>query len=84
MSGEGERGMDGEGEAVVSGRITIVQEDRIRVVDEVGRGYLFTVGKRRASTAQLERWRDGAVRLRVRYRGVPDAGAVATGVEELP
>ena len=58
------------------GRITVVQEDRIRVVDEQGRGYLLTVEKRRASLDQLERWRDERTPVRVRYRGVPDAGAI--------
>jgi len=59
------------------GRITVVQEDRIRVVDARGRGYLLTVKKRRASLGQLERWRDERTPVRVRYRGVPDAGAIA-------
>ena len=59
------------------GRITVVQEDRIRVVDARGRGYLFTVKKRRASLGQLERWRDERTAVRVQYRGVPDAGAIA-------
>jgi hypothetical protein len=59
----------------VEGQITIVQEDRIRVVDDAGRGYLFTLGKRRASLRELERWRDSGRRVRVRYSGVPDAGA---------
>jgi hypothetical protein len=61
--------------AVVEGRITIVQEDRIRVVNDAGRGYLLTMGKRLASLRQLERWRDSGARVRVRYSGVPDAGA---------
>src|SRR5690606_37034356 len=45
-------------QGVVEGRITIVQDDRIRLLDETGRGYLFVVKKRRASLAELERWRD--------------------------
>jgi hypothetical protein len=61
--------------AEVEGRITIVQEDRIRVVNDAGRGYLLTVGKRLASLRTLERWRDTGARVRVRYSGVPDAGA---------
>jgi formate-dependent nitrite reductase membrane component NrfD len=61
--------------AELEGRITIVQEDRIRVVNDAGRGYLLTVGKRLASLRQLERWRDSRTRVRVRYSGLPDAGA---------
>lgn len=64
----------------VVGRITIVQEDRIRVVTDDGRGYLFVVKKRAARIDQLERWRDQAVPVRVRYRGTPDAGAIAYAV----
>src|ERR1041384_6794036 len=67
----------------VIGRITITQEDRIRVMDRDGRGYLFVVRKGSATLGELERWRDAGVLLRVRYRGVPDAGAVARSVEPL-
>lgn len=66
----------------VRGRITIVQEDRIRVVDDLGRGYLFVVEKRAAGAERLERWRDERRPVRVRYRGVPDAGAIAERIEE--
>lgn len=65
--------MEGE----VRGVITIVQEDRIRVVDGAGRGYLFTVAKRRVSPGELEAWRDKRVRVLVRYRGTPDVHARA-------
>ena len=61
----------------IVGRITVVQEDRIRVMDQAGRGYLLIVGKRRAGPGQLERWRDQRRRLRIAYRGIPDAGALA-------
>ncbi|HEX7089535.1 MAG TPA: hypothetical protein VF192_05330 [Longimicrobiales bacterium] len=68
----------------VYGRITIVQDDRIRVEDDGGgRGYLFVVRKRAASLDELEQWRDGRVRVRVRYVGEPDAGAIAEEVQAL-
>lgn len=65
----------------VRGRITIVQEDRIRVVDDLGRGYLFVVWKRAAATERLEQWRDARTVVRVTYRGLPDAGALAERIE---
>ena len=65
------------------GKITIAQEDRIRVVDREGRGYLFVVRRGRASLRDLERWRDEGIELRVRYRGVPDAGATAELIEPI-
>ena len=68
----------------VRGKITVAQEDRIRVVDREGRGYLFVVRRGRASLSDLERWRDQGVELRVRYRGVPDAGATAERIEPIP
>jgi formate-dependent nitrite reductase membrane component NrfD len=67
----------------VEGVITIVQEDRIRVVTAPGRGYLFTVAKRRASPAELERWRDTRTPIAVRYAGVPDSGAIAEDVRPI-
>ncbi|HEU4647817.1 MAG TPA: hypothetical protein VFS33_02060 [Gemmatimonadales bacterium] len=69
--------------AEVIGRITVVQEDRIRVVDADGRGYLFIVQKRRAAHDDLARWRDQGTWLQIRYRGVPDAGAVATALQPV-
>lgn len=94
MRGEGWRRVAGRGrdrgsapsdtgpaEGVIEGRITIVQEDRIRLVDAAGRGYLFVVKKRRASLAELERWRDAGAGVRVRYVGQPDAGALAIRIE---
>ncbi len=82
MAGElhPERAHGAEPRGVVRGRITIVQEDRIRLMDAVGRGYLFTVGKRVAPTPALERWRDTGLRVDVEYHGQPDAGAVASRV----
>jgi hypothetical protein len=38
----------------------------------------------RASLSELEGRRDQGVALRVRYRGVPDAGATAQLIEPLP
>lgn len=74
---DGARGL-----AEVHGRITVVQDDRIRVEDDAGgRGYLFVVRKRAASLDELEQWRDGRVRVRVRYVGEPDAGAIAQEVQ---
>jgi len=74
---DGARGL-----AEVHGRITVVQDDRIRVEDDGGgRGYLFVVRKRAASLDDLEQWRDGRVRVRVRYVGEPDAGAIAEEVQ---
>jgi formate-dependent nitrite reductase membrane component NrfD len=67
----------------VVGRITVVQEDRVRLVDDEGRGYLFTVATRRPSLADLERWRDGALRVRVRYSGTPDLGARVERIRPL-
>ncbi|MFO7261067.1 MAG: hypothetical protein DIU52_007915 [bacterium] len=76
------RGRGAQGLREVYGRITIVQDDRIRVEeDEGGRGYLFVVRKRAASLDELEQWRDGRVRVRVRYVGEPDAGAIAEEVQ---
>lgn len=57
------------------GIITIVQDDRIRVVDRAGRGYLLTLGRRRESQSDVERWRDGEIPVQVSYRGVPDVDA---------
>ncbi len=83
MRGSVVRRTDGlRGLPEVYGRITIVQDDRIRVEDEAGgRGYLFVVRKRAASLDELEQWRDGCVRVRVRYAGEPDAGAIAEEVQ---
>jgi hypothetical protein len=67
----------------VTGRITVAQEDRIRVVDDLGRGYLFTVRRWRAAQRDLERWRDAGTAVRVRYSGVPDAGAIADAIRPL-
>lgn len=65
---------------VVIGTITIVQESRIRLSDAEGRGWLFVVRPRVASAERLEGWRDAGTSVAVRYRGVPDAGAVADAI----
>ncbi|HEX3235858.1 MAG TPA: hypothetical protein VHR41_16795 [Gemmatimonadales bacterium] len=67
----------------VRGKLTIAQDDRIRLIDREGRGYLFVVRRGRASLRELERWRDQGTQLRVRYRGVPDAGATADLIEPI-
>ena len=67
----------------VRGLITVVQEDRIRVVDRAGRGYLFTLGKRRVSQRDVERWRDGGIPVRVRFSGTPDLRARAELITPL-
>lgn len=67
----------------IVGRITIAQEDRIRVVDALGRGYLLTVGKRKATADQLAAWQRSGRTVRVRYRGQPDLGAVAERIVPL-
>ena len=60
------------------GVITLVQEDRFRLVDDLGRGYIFTLGRGNGvSLRQLHRWCDHQVPVAVDYRGAPDLGAVA-------
>ena len=65
------------------GRITIVQEDRIRLLDDDELGYLLVVRKGSARHRDLERWRDLRTRVRVRFSGVPDEGAVAEVIEPV-
>ncbi len=67
----------------VTGRITIVQEDRIRLLDDNELGYLLVVKKRSARHRDLERWRDLRTRVRVRFSGAPDGGAVAELIEPV-
>jgi hypothetical protein len=65
----------------VRGTITLVQEDRFRLEDDLGRGYLFTLGRGNGvSLHQLHAWYDGARAVEVEYRGTPDLGAVAVHV----
>lgn len=47
----------------IHGRITIVQEDRFRMEDELGRGYLFILGRKAGvSMDDLNAWREGGSR----------------------
>jgi hypothetical protein len=70
--------------STVRGVVTVVQEDRFRLVDDVGRGYLFTLGKRSGTTpAAVRGWRDAGVQVLVEYVGAPDMGAVASRVRAL-
>jgi len=65
----------------VRGRITIVQEDRFRMEDELGRGYLFILGRKAGvSMDDLHAWREGRIPVTVRYDGAPDLGAIATRI----
>ena len=60
------------------GVITLVQEDRFRLEDDLGRGYLFTLGRGNGvSLGQLHEWCDHGLTVEVEYRGAPDLGAVA-------
>jgi hypothetical protein len=60
------------------GAVTLVQEDRFRLVDDLGRGYLFTLGRGNGvSLGQLHEWCDHGLTVEVEYRGAPDLGAVA-------
>ena len=60
------------------GVVTLVQEDRFRLVDEVGRGYLFTLGRGNGVGLQkLHAWCEQRSTIEVEYRGAPDLGAVA-------
>jgi hypothetical protein len=63
------------------GVITLVQEDRFRLVDDLGRGYIFTLGRGNGvSLRQLHGWCDYQAAVAVDYRGAPDLGAVAVSV----
>ena len=65
------------------GRITLVQEDRFRLEDDLGRGYLFTLGRGNGvSLGRLHAWCDNGPTVEVDYRGAPDLGAVAVRVRE--
>jgi hypothetical protein len=60
------------------GVITLVQEDRFRLEDDLGRGYLFTLGRWNGiSLNTLHAWCARQSRVEVEYRGTPDLGAVA-------
>jgi hypothetical protein len=63
------------------GTITLVQEDRFRLEDDLGRGYLFTLGRGNGvGLRQLHAWCHDGLTVEVEYRGAPDLGAVAVGV----
>jgi hypothetical protein len=65
------------------GTITLVQEDRFRLEDDLGRGYLFTLGRGNGvDLHQLHAWCDDGRLVQVEYRGAPDLGAVAVRVRE--
>jgi len=58
-----------------------VQEDRFRLEDNVGRGYLFTLGRGAgASLRALTAWSADRSSVEVTYQGTPDLGAIATSV----
>lgn len=65
----------------VQGVITIIQEDRFRIEDGLGRGYLFTLGRRAgASVRELHAWNEQRAVVTVIYEGPPDLGAIAVSV----
>ncbi len=65
----------------VEGTVALIQEDRFRLQAEDGRSMLFVLGRSAgASMSDLEMWASRGSRVRVRYRGEPDAGAVADWV----
>jgi hypothetical protein len=71
------------GRGRLRGVVTLVQEDRLRLVDDLGRGYLFTLGRGNGvSLGQLHAWCERGLSVQVEYRGAPDLGAVALDVRE--
>ena len=67
----------------VAGTITLVQEDRFRLEDDLGRGYLFTLGRGLGiDLPRLKQWSARRAHLEVEYVGAPDLGARATRVRE--
>jgi hypothetical protein len=65
------------------GTITLVQEDRFRLEDDLGRGYLFTLGRGNGvGLRQLHAWCDDRLIVEVEYCGALDLGAVAVRVRE--
>ena len=65
------------------GVITLVQEDRFRLEDDLGRGYLFTLGRGNGvGLDTLHTWCDRQSTVEVEYRGAPDLGAVAVRARE--
>lgn len=67
----------------LQGIVTLVQEDRFRLEDDLGRGYLLTLGRGNGvGLRNLHTWCDQRCTLEVEYRGAPDLGAVAVHVRE--
>jgi hypothetical protein len=65
------------------GVITLVQEDRFRLEDDLGRGYLLTLGRGNGvGLDTLHTWCDQRSTVEVEYRGPPDLGAVAVRARE--
>ncbi len=63
------------------GVIVLVQEDRFRMETKDGLSLLLILGNgSRSSIEDLEKWASSSRRVHVRYRGVPEAGAVALEV----
>jgi hypothetical protein len=68
----------------LQGIVTLVQEDRFRLEDDVGRGYLLTLGRGNGvGLRKLHTWCDERSRLDVEYKGTPDLGAVAVRVRVI-
>lgn len=66
----------------VRGVITIIQEHRFRVEDDLGRGYLFTLGwEAGTSIENLAVWSKQQIPVTVDYEGPPELGAVAKRVQ---
>jgi hypothetical protein len=66
------------------GVVTLVQEDRFRLEDDLGRGYLFTLGRGNGvSLRQLHAWCEHRRTVTVEYRGAPDLGAIAVRVRAV-
>jgi hypothetical protein len=65
------------------GVITLVQEDRFRLEDDLGRGYLFTLGRGNGiGLSTIHAWCDNRASVDVEYRGAPDQGALAVRMRE--
>src|SRR5260370_38503480 len=65
------------------GVITLVQEDRFRLEDDLGRGYLLTLGRRNGvGLDTLHTWCDQRSTVEVEYLRPPDLGALAVRVRE--
>ncbi len=59
--------------AAIVGRIILVQEDRFRIVGKTGKGYLLTLSNKAGqSQADLQRFHDFDVAVRVEYEGEPN------------